>query len=140
MVSPHVEPVSFRRTADGAIIAEVRQSVRDLEGKPHQGQTHGLKDKAVGHVFRLREGKGCALAAGGQMARTRWKARLGGSLCETGRCQSPKVSLACLRKCQSRFGALMPSTSAETTQPCCSSICNMPGRYSAASLVACCNS
>src|SRR5262249_4459849 len=39
MVSPHVEPVSFHRTADGAIIAEVRQSVRNLEGKPLQGQT-----------------------------------------------------------------------------------------------------
>jgi ketosteroid isomerase-like protein len=57
MVSPHVEPVGFQRTADGAIIAEVRQSVRDLEGKPLQGQTHGLKDKTVGHVFRLRAGK-----------------------------------------------------------------------------------
>jgi len=57
MVSPHVEPASFHRTADGAIIAEVRQSVRNLEGKPLQGQTHGLKDKTVGHVFRLREGK-----------------------------------------------------------------------------------
>jgi ketosteroid isomerase-like protein len=58
MVSPHVEPVGgFHRTADGAIIAEVRQSVRDLEGKPLQGQTHGLKDKTVGYVFRLREGK-----------------------------------------------------------------------------------
>ena len=57
MVSPHVEPVSFRRTADGAIIAEVQQTVRDLEGKPLQGQTHGLKDKTVGHVFRLRKGK-----------------------------------------------------------------------------------
>jgi ketosteroid isomerase-like protein len=57
MVSPHVEPVSFHRTADGAIIAEVRQTVRDLEGKPLQGQTHGLKDKTVGHVFRLRDGK-----------------------------------------------------------------------------------
>ena len=32
---------------------------------------------------------------------------------ETGRCQSPKVSLACLRKCQSRFGGAMPSTSAD---------------------------
>jgi hypothetical protein len=32
MVSPHVEPVGFYRTADGAIIAEVRHSVRDLEG------------------------------------------------------------------------------------------------------------
>jgi hypothetical protein len=57
LVSPHVEPVSFHRTADGAIIAEVRQSVRDLEGKPLQGQRHGLKDKTVGHVFRFREGK-----------------------------------------------------------------------------------
>jgi hypothetical protein len=57
LVSPHVEPVGFHRTPDGAIIAEVRQSVRDLEGKPLEGQTHGLKDKTVGHVFRLREGK-----------------------------------------------------------------------------------
>jgi ketosteroid isomerase-like protein len=57
MVSPHVEPVSFRRAADGAVVAEVRQSVRDLEGKPLQGQTHGLKDKTVGHVFRFHDGK-----------------------------------------------------------------------------------
>jgi len=57
IVSPHVEPVRFQRTPDGAIVAEVRQTVRDLEGKPLQGQTHGLKDKTVGHVFRLREGK-----------------------------------------------------------------------------------
>jgi phosphoribosylformylglycinamidine (FGAM) synthase PurS component len=49
--------VGFRRTTDGAIVAAVRQSVRDLEGKPLEGQTHGLKDKTVGHVFRLREGK-----------------------------------------------------------------------------------
>ena len=57
VVSPHVEPVGFHRTADGAIVAEVRQTVRDLEGKPLEGQTHGLRDKTVGHVFRLREGK-----------------------------------------------------------------------------------
>jgi ketosteroid isomerase-like protein len=57
MVNPHVEPVGFRRVADGVIVAEVRQSVRDLEGKPLQGQTHGLKDKTVEHVFRLRDGK-----------------------------------------------------------------------------------
>src|ERR1700756_4562180 len=50
MGRPHVEPLSFHRTADGAIVAEVRQSVRDLEGNPLQGQTHGLKDKTVGHV------------------------------------------------------------------------------------------
>jgi ketosteroid isomerase-like protein len=57
MVSPHVEPVSFHRAADGAIVAEVRQTVRDLEGKPLHDQTHGLKDKTVGHVFRFHNGK-----------------------------------------------------------------------------------
>ena len=57
MVSPHVEPVAFRQREDGAIVAEVLQSVRDLDGRPLQGQTHGLKDKTVGHVFRLRDGK-----------------------------------------------------------------------------------
>jgi len=57
IVSPHVEPVGFRRVADGAIEVEVLQTVHDLEGKPLQGQTHGLKDKTVGHVFHLREGK-----------------------------------------------------------------------------------
>ena len=57
IVSPHVEPVGFHRLADGAIIATVRQSVRDLDGNPLQGQTHGLTDKMVGHVFHLRDGK-----------------------------------------------------------------------------------
>lgn len=57
VVSPHVEPVSFSRTAADTIIAEVRQSVRDLEGKPLHGQTHGLKDKTVKHVFKLQAGK-----------------------------------------------------------------------------------
>jgi ketosteroid isomerase-like protein len=57
MVSPYVEPVGFHRIANGAIIAQVRQTVRDLEGKPLHSQTHGLNDKTVGHVFRLREGK-----------------------------------------------------------------------------------
>jgi phosphoribosylformylglycinamidine (FGAM) synthase PurS component len=57
MVSPHVEPVDFHRAADGALIAEVRQSVRDLEGKPLQGQSHGLTDKTIRHVFRFRDGK-----------------------------------------------------------------------------------
>jgi len=28
-----------------------------LEGRPLRGQTHGLADKTVGHVFRLRDGK-----------------------------------------------------------------------------------
>ena len=57
VVSPQVEPVGFHVAVDGAIVAEVRQSVRDLEGKPLHGQTHGLKDKTVEHVFRLKEGK-----------------------------------------------------------------------------------
>ncbi len=56
-VSPHVEPVDFHRGADGAIVAQVLQSVRDLEGRPLQGQTHGLKDKTVNHVFHIRDGK-----------------------------------------------------------------------------------
>jgi hypothetical protein len=56
IVSPRVEPVSFDRVSDGSIIVEVRQFVRDLEGRPLQGQTHGLRDKTIGHVFRFREG------------------------------------------------------------------------------------
>jgi len=57
MIDPHVEPVGFRRTEDGAVVAEVVQTIRDLEGNPLGEQTHGLKDKTVGHVFRLRDGK-----------------------------------------------------------------------------------
>ena len=57
IVSPHVEPVGFHRAAADAIVAEVRQSVRDLGGKPLPDQMHGLKNKTVGHVFRLRDGK-----------------------------------------------------------------------------------
>ena len=57
MVSPHVEPVGFRRSEDGSIVVQVRQSVRDLEGRPLQGQAHGLTDRTVGHVFRFRDGK-----------------------------------------------------------------------------------
>jgi hypothetical protein len=57
LVSPHVAPVGFYRKGDDVIVAEVRQSVRDLEGNALQGQTHGLTDKTVGHVFRFRGGK-----------------------------------------------------------------------------------
>ena len=57
MASPHVAPVGFHRAADGAVVAEVIQTIRDLEGRPLEGQTHGLKDKTVGHVFTFRDGK-----------------------------------------------------------------------------------
>ena len=56
-VSPHVEPVSFDKAADGSVVVQVQQSVRDLEGRPLRDQTHGLQDKVIGHVFRFREGK-----------------------------------------------------------------------------------
>jgi ketosteroid isomerase-like protein len=57
MVDPHVEPVGFRLRPDGSVVADVRQTVRDLQGRPLEGQTHGLKDKTVGHAFRFRDGK-----------------------------------------------------------------------------------
>jgi len=57
IVSPHVEPVGFDKAPDGSIVVDVRQSVRDLQGRPLQDQTHGLRDKTVGHVFYLQEGK-----------------------------------------------------------------------------------
>ena len=57
LVNPHVEPLAFQRTADGAIRAEVRQSVYDLEGRPLEGQTHGLTDKTIGHRFHFTDGK-----------------------------------------------------------------------------------
>ena len=49
--------MSFDKNADGSIVVLVQQSIRDLEGNPLQGQTHGLKDKVVAHVFRLHDGK-----------------------------------------------------------------------------------
>jgi len=57
IVSPHVEPVVFHKAADGGIVAEVRQTIHDLDGNPLSGQTHGLEDKTVGHLFHLRDGK-----------------------------------------------------------------------------------
>jgi hypothetical protein len=57
IISPHVEPVRFTEAADSSVVVEVRQSVRDLEGRPLQDQAHGLKDKTVIHVFFLQDGK-----------------------------------------------------------------------------------
>jgi ketosteroid isomerase-like protein len=53
VVNPRVEPISFYNAPDGSIVVEVRQSVRDLAGLPLQNQTHGLRDKRVGHVFHF---------------------------------------------------------------------------------------
>ncbi|MDV4182941.1 nuclear transport factor 2 family protein [Rhizobium brockwellii] len=53
VISPHVEPVAFAETEDGAVAVEVIQSVFDLDGRPLEGQAHGLKDKTVMHIFRM---------------------------------------------------------------------------------------
>jgi ketosteroid isomerase-like protein len=53
VVSPHVDPVAFEKTEDGAVAVQVIQSVFDLNGQPLVGQTHGLKDKTVTHIFRM---------------------------------------------------------------------------------------
>lgn len=53
VVSPHVEPVAFEKMEDGAVAVEVIQSVFDLDGRPLEGQTHGLKDKTVTHIFHM---------------------------------------------------------------------------------------
>ena len=49
--------MSFGKAADGSVVVEVQQFVRDLEGRPLQDQAHGLQDKVIGHVFRLQNGK-----------------------------------------------------------------------------------
>ncbi|MGO8102406.1 nuclear transport factor 2 family protein [Rhizobium leguminosarum] len=53
VISPHVEPVAFEETPDGAVAVEVIQSVFDLDGRLLEGQSHGLKDKTVTHIFRM---------------------------------------------------------------------------------------
>ena len=57
VVNPHVDPVTFDRKPDDTIVVRVRQTVRDLEGRPLKDQTHGLKDRLVAHVFHLRDGQ-----------------------------------------------------------------------------------
>jgi ketosteroid isomerase-like protein len=56
IVSPHVEPVGFRKGDANTIFVDVIQTVRDLDGRLQQGQTHGLKDKTVVHIFRFEDG------------------------------------------------------------------------------------
>ena len=51
VVSPHVVPVAFWDADTGVVTVEVIQTVFDLDGLPLSGQSHGLKDKTVTHVF-----------------------------------------------------------------------------------------
>jgi hypothetical protein len=47
----------IQETADGVVAVEVMQSVFDLDGQPLSGQSHGLKDKTVLHLFHMDGGK-----------------------------------------------------------------------------------
>ena len=49
IVSPHVEPVSFHRTADGAIVAEVLQTIRDLKATRSRAKPTGLRTKLLAY-------------------------------------------------------------------------------------------
>ena len=48
-INPRVEPLAFARGAEGGMVVEVRQVVRDLNGNL-------LADKMVGHIFRIENG------------------------------------------------------------------------------------
>lgn len=53
--NPHVDPIAFSEAADGSVVVEVNQVIRDQAGKPVQ--VHGLKDRTVGHIFHFKGGK-----------------------------------------------------------------------------------
>ncbi|MDE1992764.1 MAG: nuclear transport factor 2 family protein [Rhizobiaceae bacterium] len=57
VISPHVEPVAVRREKDDALIVEVIQKIYDLNGRPLEDQSQGLKDKTVFHIFQTKDGK-----------------------------------------------------------------------------------
>jgi hypothetical protein len=57
IVSPEVQPLGFTRADDGAVVVQVAQSVRDLQGRPLQDEGFGLQDKTVGHVFYFQDNK-----------------------------------------------------------------------------------
>jgi ketosteroid isomerase-like protein len=48
-LDPRVEPTGFSVGADGEIVVEVHQTVRDLQGAV-------LVDQMVGHIFRIENG------------------------------------------------------------------------------------
>jgi ketosteroid isomerase-like protein len=49
MLDPRVEPTGFSTCADGEIVVEVHQTVRDLQGAV-------VVDEMVGHIFRIENG------------------------------------------------------------------------------------
>jgi hypothetical protein len=49
VVNPHVEPVEFSTSPDGAVVIEVHQVVHDLEGNL-------LVDQMIGHLFHIEDG------------------------------------------------------------------------------------
>ena len=49
IVDPHVDPISFSTSPDSAIVVEVHQTVRDLQGNI-------LLDQMVGHIFQFENG------------------------------------------------------------------------------------
>jgi len=49
VVDPRVVPTGFSTGADGEVIVEVHQTVRDLQGAV-------LADRMVGHIFRIQNG------------------------------------------------------------------------------------
>lgn len=53
LVNPHVAPIAFQQTQESTIAVEVIQTLFDLNGQPLSGQTHGLKDKTVIHIFQM---------------------------------------------------------------------------------------
>jgi hypothetical protein len=61
ILSPFVEPVAVRSGKDGIIEVEVIQKGCDLDGQPLEDQGHGLKDRTVLQVFRIRMAGSCAL-------------------------------------------------------------------------------
>ena len=50
VINPRVEPVRISKAADGSIVVEVHQTVRDLEGKM-------LLDETIEHAFRIEGGR-----------------------------------------------------------------------------------
>jgi ketosteroid isomerase-like protein len=48
-LDPHVEPTGYSIGAEGEIVVEVHQTVRDLQGTV-------LVDQMVGHIFRIDNG------------------------------------------------------------------------------------